>query len=63
MELVLIAFVGTLVLMAAELRDLVRRSRSAYSTALAAVAVSALPGRTVTQHTEVAAEAHYDAAA
>ncbi len=63
MELILIAFVGTLALMAGELHDLVRRPRTAVGTAPYPFAVPGELGRTVVNHSVAPVEESYDAAA
>jgi len=63
MELIFIAFVGTLALMAGELRDLVRRSHTASGIAPEPVAASDVSGRSVVYDSVDAEEKLYDAAA
>jgi hypothetical protein len=63
MELVLIAFVGTLVIMAVELRDFVRRRHTPSLTSPEPTAVSDLLGQAVARHSVAPVEKIYDTAA
>jgi len=63
MELVVIAFAGTLMLMLGEFRDLVRRSQLPSGTALPRSTTSDLAAPSVAQRSPAPEEEHYDVAA
>ena len=63
MELVLIAFVGTLVIMAFELRDFVRRRHAVSLTSPGSTALSDVLSQTVARHSVSPVEKVYDTAA
>ena len=63
MELVFIAFVGTFVIMAFELREFFRRRYTTTPTAPQFATVCDLRDRTAVRHTVIPAEEAYEAAA